>query len=237
MTTQPASTSGRHAYCRTCPFRTVTCQNACRLAGRETNSVSAKTALYYEGDPHRGLIFLQSGSVKLTKYLADGRRFIIGFFHAGDLIGMTTHDGYSSTAETLTDVSYRILPRDFITSEMQTEPGTAVNFLELLGRETEASEAHMMLLARKTPMEKVASFLLSQARLFRRSDGEAIELPMSRSEIADHLGLTIETVCRVLTKMKTMGLIAISHIKFIDLLDIEALTDLSDGEEDKLIAA
>ena len=199
--------------------------------------VEAKQPIFYQGDAADTLYEVLSGAVKLYKLLPDGRRLVTGFFFAGDIIGLSLRQTYAYTAEAITDAGLRPISRSRLERVMHDNPGMAKRLLECASDELEQAHEQMVLLGRKTPVEKVCSFLLAIAR--RQSGGHDIEdretagvrLPMPRADIADYLGLTVETVCRVLSRLKREGLITVSHARDIGLVDMDGLAAYADGDE------
>ena len=205
--------------------------------------VEAKQPIFYQGDAADTLYEVLSGAVKLYKLLPDGRRLVTGFFFAGDIIGLSLREAYAYTAEAITDASLRPISRSRLERVMHDNPGMAKRLLECASDELEQAHEQMVLLGRKTPVEKVCSFLLAIAR--RQSGGQngdrggdrgdsrtaGVRLPMPRADIADYLGLTVETVCRVLSRLKREGLITVSHARDIGLVDVDGLAAYADGDE------
>lgn len=186
-----------------------------------------ETTVFSEGDAAGSVFRVMSGMVRLYKMLPDGRRQIIGFLQAGDMMGLAFAAQYLYTAETVTATTIQRIPRLELDAMMDAQPTFARKLLSATTSELMAAQDQMVLLGRKTAAEKVATFLL---RLSDRKGGEqTIDLPMGRSDIADHLGLTTETVSRTLTKLKSSRLIRILVGGKLDLLDRDALADLAGG--------
>ncbi|MEH6677297.1 helix-turn-helix domain-containing protein [Phenylobacterium sp.] len=139
-----------------------------------------------------------SGAVRTTRLLSDGRRQVGSFYYPGDLVGLETGDIHRFSAEALSDSLLLVVKR----SALKTFAGDeAVDraIWEATRRELERAQEHLLVLGRKTACEKVASFLMDLAE---REGGEPISLPMGRQDMADYLGLTIETVSRMLTQLQ-----------------------------------
>ena len=199
------------------------------LAERAT--FAADAALISEGDPARHVFNITSGSVRVFKLLADGRRQITGFLFAGDFLGLATGDAYAFSAEAIEPVTacrfrkpdYRQLIRDC--------PSLETELLERANHEIAAAQNQILLLGRKTAVERIATFLLDLPAHdpARPSPAGHVRLPMNRSEIADYLGLTIETISRVLTRLKTEGLIALAALNEIVVMQPQKLQALAEG--------
>lgn len=172
-------------------------------------SFSAGEVLVREGDPATHLFNITDGDVRVHKLLSDGRRQIVGFLSPGDFLGLATGDRYAFSAEALSPGSacrFRKVDYRKILREM---PELEHALLDRAAHELKAAHDQMLLLGRKTAMERLASFLVGLSERARRAggDGRLVALPMTRAEIADYLGLTTETVSRNTTRLKTRGVI------------------------------
>ena len=160
--------------------------------------------------------------LRLYKLLPDGRRQITGFLSAGHLLGLAPEGVCVYTAEAITEVSLCRYKRKAFDRLIDEVPGFAKRLLAVASHELCAAQNQMLLLGRKAATEKVASFLLLMADQ-QGKDGEAtIDVPMTRNDIADYLGLTIETVSRTLTKLRQDGLIALPSPDRIKIRDRDA---------------
>ncbi len=192
----------------------------------------ADITVFREGDIADHLYSVSSGTMKLYKLLSDGRRQIIGFLFPGDLFGLAIGGGYAYTAETVTACQVcRFSYRKFA---MLTErlPGVERNMLSIAVKDLVAAQEQMLLLGRKTAREKLASFLLklSRRKRDRGLDGGVVELPMSRADIADYLGLTIETVSRTFTHFKRDGIIGLPSHDQVVIADNAALEHVAESD-------
>jgi len=195
------------------------------------SSLQRKTAgetLFSEGDPADSVYEVVRGTVRLCKLLPDGRRQVTGFAAAGDLLGLAPEGSWVYTAEAITDVTLCRYRRTGFDRMIDNVPGFARRLLAVSSHELRAAQDQMLLLGRKTAAERVASFLLLQAA--RAPDAAEIALPMSRTDIADYLGLTIETVSRALSKMKRDGLIALPSLSSAVIRDRDAVELLAAGD-------
>jgi CRP/FNR family nitrogen fixation transcriptional regulator len=161
----------------------------------------------YAQDDETDMVYqVQRGAVRASRLLGDGRRQIAGFYYPGDLFGLEAGLTHRASAEALCDSKILVAKRSAL-----KHYGEAGERLERLiwratGQELGRAQDHMMLLARKSAYERVAGFLSDVAK----RQGEAWnELAMSRQDIADHLGLTIETVSRMVTQLQADGLVAL----------------------------
>jgi CRP/FNR family transcriptional regulator, anaerobic regulatory protein len=181
--------------------------------------------LFFDDDLAEAFFEIAAGTVRCCRLTSDGRRQIYRFAAAGDLLGLAGSETYGYSAEAVTDVvvkRHRLLGLD---GAMAADGDLCRRVLRALRAELAATRAQMMLLGRMSAAEKLASFLLALAA----PDPEAcIELPMTRSDIADYLGLTIETVSRKLNELRAQGVIRLetpSRIRITDLGRIEAITE------------
>lgn len=165
--------------------------------------------LIREGDPATQLYNITAGDVRVHKLLADGRRQIVGFLSAGDFLGLASGDRYAFSAEALTAGSACRFRKSDYRKLLGELPELEHALLDRAAHELKAAHDQMLLLGRKTAMERLASFLvsLSEKELRAGGDGRLLSLPMTRAEIADYLGLTTETVSRNTTRLKTRGVI------------------------------
>ena len=182
--------------------------------------------LFAEGDPAEYFYKVVSGSIRTCKLLSDGRRQIDAFHLPGDIFGLEAGTEHRFTAEALSDATLVAFRRSRLDELTAADPAfgnqVLASMMKCLGR----AQDHMLLLGRKTAQEKIATFLLDLARRIS-SDDEHIELPMQRSDIADHLGLTIETVSRTLTQFARQGLIRLqAGSRSVDLCNMAALRKL-----------
>ena len=183
--------------------------------------------IYAEGDPSDCWHQVVSGTVRICKLLADGRRHIAEFCFDGDCFGLDTASERGFSAEAVGDVVVIRYSRRATERLIDENAQLARRLCDMTLRDLAHAQTHMMLLGRMTAPERVASFLLELSE--RREARSALEVPMSRNDIADYLGLTIETVCRVLSAFKRAGAIAISNPHRIDLCDRDALTALCEA--------
>lgn len=169
---------------------------------------------------------VMSGVVKLTKTMADGRQQIVGLQFAPDFLGRPFSDESALTAEAATTVELCSFPRTAVERMMAEQPDMGSRILKQTLRELDQARDWMVTLGRKTAAEKVASFLLMIARnVDPAADPEAttFELPLSRAEIADFLGLTIETVSRQLTRLRSDRVIRIENNRQVTVDDMRRL--------------
>lgn len=174
----------------------------------------AGTTIYGQGDPSGQLYRVEFGTVRLCRVSADGRRQISAFYFAGEIFGLEADSQRHFYAESVDSTGIRVLRPSQGDKFNQSMYRVALEGL------TRAQE-HLMVLGRQNGMEKVAAFLLDIAE--RQGAGRMVDISMQRTDIADYLGLSFETVSRILTKLKGAGTIRIPHVKQIELIDLEEL--------------
>ena len=178
-----------------------------RLPG--TASVLARgDELFAEGDDADCFYKVVSGTIRTCKLLSDGRRQIDAFHLAGDIFGLEPGATHRFSAEAVERAEVVAFRRCRFATLAQDDPALGDQLMSSMMVNLERAHDHMLLLGRKTAQEKIASFLLDIGRRVSRSD--SFELPMQRSDIADHLGLTIETVSRTLTQLAKDGVIKLA---------------------------
>jgi CRP/FNR family nitrogen fixation transcriptional regulator len=165
--------------------------------------------VFAEGDAGTFFYKVVSGTVRTGKLLVDGRRQIDAFHLAGDVFGLESGDRHRFTAEAVDDVVVIAYRRGRFASLVHDDPAFGELLMASMLTSLDRAHDHMVLLGRKSALEKMASFLLDMAR--RRPGADKVVLPMQRTDIADHLGLTIETVSRILTQMARDGLIRLAE--------------------------
>ncbi|SEP72393.1 transcriptional regulator, Crp/Fnr family [Faunimonas pinastri] len=162
-----------------------------------------------------------SGAVRSCTLLRDGRRHIAGFHLPGDIFGLEMGGEHRFSAEAIGDSTILVIKRSSLFGLMEREPSAAGGLWAETLRDLQRAQSHMLLLARKNAQEKLAHFLLEMAE--RLSCEETLELPMCRQDIADYLGLTIETVSRMLTQLEKSGTIQLPSSRQVVLRDRKAL--------------
>ena len=193
--------------------------------------VKAGTNLYFEGDDVERLYQVKSGVLRLTRLLEDGRRQVIAFGYPGDIVGFPCDGLHHTDCDALVDTNYVTYSRAALESG-KADPALHEILLRAALREIAAMQDHFMMLGQKSSLEKVAAFLGTLTdRVGEFHDGFAqVELPMSRADIADFLGLTTETVSRTLTHLRKNGIIAIKKVHTVIVLQPAKLLHLSVGE-------
>jgi CRP/FNR family nitrogen fixation transcriptional regulator len=168
-----------------------------------------------------------SGVVRTTRLLADGRRQVGSFYYAGDLIGLETGEIHRFSAEAISDSVVLVVRRSALKAFAGDEQLNRAIW-EAARREIERTQDHLLVLGRKSACEKVASFLMSLAQRDPAGDGrERIVMPMSRQDMADYLGLTIETVSRMLTQLQGQSVVEFDGCRRFKVKRWEALEQMA----------
>jgi CRP/FNR family transcriptional regulator len=178
------------------------------------------------------LFVVTAGAAKLFKLLPDGRRQITGFVGPGQFLGLAVSDTYAFSAEAIEPVRYCRFLRVELRTLLDDFPLMEKRLLEVASEELVAAQEQMLLLGRKTARERLASYLLMQCRQGLQPGRlrKQFKLPITHSDIADYLGLTIETVSRMFTRLQAEGLIDImSQGQMVVIRDPVALEELASG--------
>ena len=186
--------------------------------------------LFHEGDEAENVFNILSGVVKLYKLLPDGRRQITGFLYAGDFLGFAA-GVFSYSAEAVSGIVVCRFVRHQLYRLFDEFPKLENRLLGIATDELAAAQDQMLLLGRKTAVEKLASFLVNLARRMKieSEPNNTVPLPMPRGGIADYLGLTVETLSRTLSKLAREELIALPSVYRVTLLRPDDLQEIAEG--------
>src|SRR6516225_5049867 len=227
MLTQTAIRNVSHGQPATQPHRAplagATQTGAIELMGACMSFV-ANAEIYGENEPPEYVYKVVSGTVRTYKVLVDGRRQIGAFHLSGDIFGLETGDLHTFSAETITACRIIVIKRSAVMALAARDNEVARQMWTLTARELARVQEHSLMLI-KSAEERVAGFLLEMAD--RASGGGAVELPMSRQDIADYLGLTIETISRTLKHLEDAAAIEVPKRRRILLRNRSALRRLN----------
>ena len=176
-----------------------------------TVSVHSDRQIHGQGDKADCCYRILSGCVRTVKLMEDGRRQIGEFLMAGDLLDFDALGTYDFAAEAVSDVVLRRYPRRMVDALAESNVALTRRLRDMTSISLRMAHARVVLLGRKTASERIASFLLEMAERLPEGRPNVLDLPMGRTDIADHLGLTIETVCRVLGHLRRDGTLAIER--------------------------
>jgi len=181
--------------------------------------------VFGEEEPADFVYKVVSGVCRTTRLLRDGRRQVSAFQLPGDVLGLERGVTHRGSAEAVSPCDVALVRSSVLRRAMDRDALAANQVWALTVAELERTEEHLLLLGRKTAAERVGSFLLSLSQ--RCGSFKTLDLPMSRSDIADHLGLTIETVSRTMSLFVRQGAIGLESARCVVLKDRDALTDPS----------
>lgn len=181
--------------------------------------------IFGEGDRAEAVYKIVSGVVRTCRFLSDGRRQIEAFLLPGDLMGLEAGAVWTLSAEAVTDCTVAVYRRRQGESFSLEDESLTPQLLSYAMRSLARARSHMFLLGRRSALEKVATFLVNWSD--RAQNGQSCTLPMTRQDIADYLGLTIETVSRTLSQLERDKLIELPSAREIRLKDREALREFN----------
>jgi len=191
-------------------------------------------ALFFEDDDANYVYEVLEGVIRTSKILCDGRRLVVSFNFPGQLVGFSHDTVHHATCEAIAPTSIRVIKRSALSTIIRDRPEFAEQLLRFTAESLNAMQEHFVVLGRKCASEKLASFLLALAERETASESGAVSfrLPMTRSDIADFLGLTIETVSRNLTVLKIDGVIDLPQTNLVRVRDIARLREKALQEQD-----
>lgn len=197
-------------------------------------AVPAGNYLFREGDPVSRLYRVTSGVFRLTRLTECGRRQVIAFAFPGDILGFPCEGHTHSDCDALTNAQVSSFSAKNL-DDAKTHPELHQALLDAALREISEMQDHFMMLAKKSAIERVATFLSSLAVRIGEPLGEQtiFKIVMPRADIADYIGLTTETVCRSLTQLRKCGVIKIDNIQSVVVLKPQALHALAEGDDNK----
>ena len=197
-----------------------------------SQAVPVGATLARAGEERAYVYTVTSGALRLVRTLADGRRQVNGFVLPGDYLGLSGSDHHRYDIEAIADSRVCRVPTAQMRDLRLRYPHLERKLLQRACQELDAAQDNALALARLQPPERVADFLMRLAarEAMYGHPGNQVHLPMGRGDIADHLGLTMETVSRTFTKLRQAGLIALPQLNLVEILDPAGLQQLaSDG--------
>ncbi len=199
-----------------------------RLGCRKFQS---KEHVFCEGDERTHVFQIEDGVVTIYRMLKDGRRQIIDFAFPGDFVGLGATSDHLFSAEATAPTTVRCYSAADLEETARTDPALALQLYRAVSQELCAARALLVAIGQRSAIERVATFLLMLHRRtaadLKRS--EVIHLPMRRADIGDFLGLTIETVSRTITKLRSMKVIDVSHGTDVRITNLARLVEVSEG--------
>ena len=174
----------------------------------------AGAEIYAQGEKAGAFYQVEFGAVRIYRLLADGRRQISAFHLAGETFGFEAHSTHHFFAEAINATGVRVF-------RLAAGADMSHQLLPLALKGLTRAQEHLLVLGRQNAIERVAAFLVDMAE--RQGGLRQVELPMSRMDIGDYLGLTIETVSRVFTRLKDKGVIRLLNLRSIEIVKQDVL--------------
>lgn len=203
-----------------------------RVGRAKTQIVERKEHVFHEGDDATHIFKVECGHVCIYRTLDDGRRQVIDFAFPGDFIGLGAAEQHTMSAQATERTRLTFLPTSELRSIVRENPALGLELYQAISSQLSATREMLVAVGQRSAEERLAGFLLTLSRrnASRGQDASTIVLPMTRSDIADYLGMTIETVSRMMTKMRKQGLIDIEQCILVTINDAEALADIASGK-------
>lgn len=201
------------------------------VMGGTTRIVERKDHIFHEGDNATQIYRVETGHVCIYRNLPDGRRQIIDFAYPNDFVGFGSVGLHTANAQAMQRTRLRCLPTSQLRTIMRENPTLGLEVFDHISSDLCAAQERILSISQRSAQERLASFLvmLSRRNEMRGESPTKIALPMTRADIADYLGLTVETVSRIFSKFRRQGHIDLNQCILVTLLDIEALTEIADG--------
>lgn len=203
-----------------------------RLAAGTIKKVACKEHLFLEGDPKTHVYKVEAGTILIYKILPDSKRQVVDIAFPGDYIGLGTVGVHAFNAQATEPVRVRCLAVTALHQLAGRDPRLAFKLYEAVALELDAARNHLLTIGYRDASGRLASFLLALAKRNERNHQDASEfvLPMRRVDIGDFLGLTIETVSRTFSKLKSDGVIDLDQGGYVQIRDHVALERIALGE-------
>lgn len=190
--------------------------------------LKAGDTLVWDGDEAKNAYVVTAGALRASKANDDGRRQVLSFMFVGQFIGIPSDHVHHYSVEALTDAEVCRFERRKLEELLQKYPAVDRGYRVGTAKQLESAHEHAFALGRRTAMERVAAFLLElKASGCPKSSGKTLKLPMTRNDIADFLGLTLETVSRAFSRLKSVGAIALPSAQEVEIRDEERLKALA----------
>lgn len=194
-------------------------------------TIPAHEHIFFEGDEREHLYIVESGWVKLYRTLVDGQRQIVGFANRGCILGLESDVEYSNGCEAITTVQIRAIPIGRVAEICLRDGALADQLLRQVGRQLGAAQAQLAAIGAQSAEQKLANFLLTISDLCEMQSDGSFDLPMRRGDMAEFLGLRLETVSRKMTEFQRRGWIAMTSLYHCRLKRRDLLEDLAAGGE------
>lgn len=199
--------------------------------GAHMRQLAAHEHVFYESDDRSCIFVVESGWVKLYRTLIDGQRQVVGFANAGSILGLESEDTHVNGCEAITPVTVRSIPVKSLADICMVDTRLAQQLLRQVGRQLGAAQAQLAAIGAQSAEQKLATFLLSVADLCDANHGGAFDLPMRRGDMAEFLGLRLETVSRKMTEFQRRGWIEMTSLYHCRIVRRGLLQELAQGGE------
>lgn len=200
-------------------------------------TVPAHEHIFFEGDVRDHLYVVESGWVKLYRTLVDGQRQIVGFANKGSILGLESDTEYSNGCEAITQVQIRAIPIARVTEICLRDGALADQLLRQVGRQLGAAQAQLAAIGAQSAEQKLANFLLTISDLCEVQADGSFDLPMRRGDMAEFLGLRLETVSRKMSEFQRRGWIRMTSLYHCRIANRDTLEDLAAGGEAESLRA
>lgn len=203
-----------------------------RFSHSNVRSLAPKEHLFCAGDPATHVYQVESGHLCIYRTMMDGRRQVVDFAYPGDVLGLGALGEHGTSAQATVRTTVRCLALSSLVDSARRDPKLGMQLYETLSHELQAARELLFTVSQKTASERLASFLLALSRRNARRGEKPNEivLPMTRSDIADFLGLTIETVSRTFTRFRTDKIIDIEQCILVTISDPRRLEDIAESK-------
>ena len=204
---------------------------AASFNGTAARRVKAREHVFCEGDPAKHVYRIESGLICTYRIMHDGRRQVVDFAFPGDVVGLGASSEHNTSAQAVRPTRLRCLSASALSDAMRNDPRLMTKLYQTLAEELRAARELLLSVCQRSASERLAAFLMALVRRNERRELDAgtLDLGMTRTDIADFLGLTIETVSRTFTKFRKSGLIDIAQCTAITIVDRQGLEELAAG--------
>jgi CRP-like cAMP-binding protein len=202
-----------------------------RIGAGTLRTVDARDHVFREGDRALHIYKVEVGHVCIYRMVHDGRRQVIDFAYTGDFIGLGALGTHAANAQATSKTRIRCVPVAVLHDVVSSDPRLGLELYEAMSRELLQARELLFAISQRTAAERLAGFLLALSRRNGRRGDQShdIVLPMTRTDIADFLGLTIETVSRTFTRFRNHGLIDLEQCILVTIRDAAALAAIVEG--------
>jgi CRP/FNR family transcriptional regulator len=206
-----------------------TAREAPSTGWRQTVRRAPGDHLFYEGDDRTHIFVIETGWVKLYRTLIDGQRQVVGFSNGGTVLGLESERTHANGCEAITQVTVRAIPANRLSEICDSDPHLARQLLWQVGRQLGAAQAQLTAVGSQSADQRLATFLLAVADHGGASAADEFDLPMRRGDMADFLGLRLETVSRKMSDFQRRGWIRMTSLYRCRILRRSVLRELAEG--------